>query len=303
MSIELNAMQVDWSKLPLFVATAECGSLTRAAEKMNLSQSVLSRQMSALETELGASLFHRHARGLVLTHQGEILFKTAKEVLARLEHARDQLAEQQETPKGDLKITTTVAFGTHWLASRLRIFIERNPDITINLILEDAALDLGMREADVAIRFSQPMPGDLIQRKLFTVHFHSYASIDYVQNYGQPKTDLDLPKHKLLGFAGEHYSFAPSVNHLLHISQGKELYPTIRMNSIMGLKEAAEDGAGIVVLPDYLVGENSRLLRVLPSIELPSIDTFFVYPEEQKNIARIRAFRDYMVGLSQGWKY
>jgi DNA-binding transcriptional LysR family regulator len=108
-------MAMDWDKLRVFHAVAEAGSFTHAGEALNLSQSAVSRQISALEESVSMPLFHRHARGLILTEQGELLFRTAREVFAKLAMAEGLISESKDRPKGPLKITTTVAFGSVWL--------------------------------------------------------------------------------------------------------------------------------------------------------------------------------------------
>ena len=161
---------MDWDKLKVFHAAAEAGSFTHAGERLGLSQSAVSRQVSALEGELSVSLFHRHARGLILTEQGELLYRTAHEVFMKLEAARTKLTDSRERPNGELKVSTTPGIGVHWLTPRLGEFLDLYPDIHITLITTDEELDLAMREADVAIRLRQPTQPDLIQRKLFSVH-------------------------------------------------------------------------------------------------------------------------------------
>ncbi|HMA14321.1 MAG TPA: LysR family transcriptional regulator, partial [Kiloniellaceae bacterium] len=157
---------MDWDKLRIFHAVAEAGSFTHAGELLNLSQSAVSRQISALEDSLKVPLFHRHARGLILTEQGELLYRTAHEVFGKLAMTEAQLTESKDRPKGPLKITTTVAFGSHWLSARMSEFIEIYPEIECHLLLLDREVDLSMREADVAIRFSPPRQADLVQRHL-----------------------------------------------------------------------------------------------------------------------------------------
>src|ERR1700730_17609254 len=159
---------MDWDKLKVFHAAAEAGSFTHAGEQLGLSQSAVSRQVSALEQDLSVSLFHRHARGLILTEQGDLLYRTAHDVFMKLESARAKLTDSRERPNGDLKITTTIGIGVHWLTPRLGEFGDLYPDIRITLITTDEELDLAMREADVAIRLRQPTQPDLIQRKLFS---------------------------------------------------------------------------------------------------------------------------------------
>ena len=193
---------MDWDKLKVFHAAAEAGSFTHAGEQLGLSQSAVSRQVSALEQELTVSLFHRHARGLILTEQGELLYRTAHDVFMKLEAARAKLTDSRERPNGDLRVTTTPGIGIHWLTPRLGEFIELYPDIRLTLLTTEEELDLAMREADVAIRLRQPTQPDLIQRKLFAVHFHVYASPEYLKRFGTPRTFDDLDNHRVLVLGG-----------------------------------------------------------------------------------------------------
>ena len=195
-------VEMDWDKLKVFHAAAEAGSFTHAGEQLGLSQSAVSRQVSALEQELTVSLFHRHARGLILTEQGELLYRTAHDVFMKLEAARAKLTDSRERPNGDLRVTTTPGIGMHWLTPRLGEFVDLYPDIHITLLTTDEELDLAMREADVAIRLRQPTQPDLIQRKLFSVHFHVYASPEYLKRFGTPRTFEDLDNHRVLVLGG-----------------------------------------------------------------------------------------------------
>src|SRR4026209_666015 len=137
---------MDWYKLKVFHAPAEAASFTHAGEQLGLSQSAVSRQVSALEQELAVSLFHRHARGLILTDQGDLLFPTAHDVFMKLEAARAKLTDSKERPNGDLKVTTTAGIGVNWLTPRLGEFLDLYPDIRMTLIVTDEELDLSMRE-------------------------------------------------------------------------------------------------------------------------------------------------------------
>src|SRR5262247_3435785 len=133
---------MDWDKLKVFHAAAEAGSFTHAGEQLGLSQSAVSRQVSALEQELSAPLFHRHARGLILTEQGELLYRTAHDVFMKLEAARTKLTDSREKPHGELKVQTTQGLGVHWLTPRLGEFLELYPDIRITLMTTEQELDL-----------------------------------------------------------------------------------------------------------------------------------------------------------------
>jgi len=167
---------MDWDKLRIFHAAAEAGSFTHAGEALRMSQSAVSRQVSALEKELKVSLFHRHARGLVLTEQGEMLFGTASEIMSKLSTAETLLTDTTTKPSGDLRITAPIGLGTVWVTQRLREFMELYPEIRVEIILNDDQLDIAMREADVAIWTREPEQPDLIRRQLTVVPVRAFAS-------------------------------------------------------------------------------------------------------------------------------
>jgi DNA-binding transcriptional LysR family regulator len=297
---------MDWDKLKVFHAAAEAGSFTHAGEQLGLSQSAVSRQVSALEQELTVSLFHRHARGLILTEQGELLYRTAHEVFMKLESARAKLTDSRERPNGDLKITTTVGIGVHWLTPRLGEFGDLYPDIRITLITTDEELDLAMREADVAIRLRQPTQPDLIRRKLFSVHFHAYASPEYLKRMGTPRTYDDLDKHHLLVMGGHIPTYLQNTRWLVEVARNGKgpRSPHLIINNIIGIRRACEAGLGIAMLPDYIVEEDGGLVQLLfGDTETIALDAFFVYPEELKSVARVQAFRDFLVSKAQRWNF
>jgi DNA-binding transcriptional LysR family regulator len=297
---------MDWDKLKVFHAAAEAGSFTHAGEQLGLSQSAVSRQVSALEQELAVSLFHRHARGLILTEQGDLLFRTAHDVFMKLEAARAKLTDSRERPNGDLRVTTTPGIGVHWLTPRLGEFIELYPEVRITLLTTEEELDLAMREADVAIRLRQPTQPDLIQRKLFSVHFHAYASPDYLKRFGTPRAHEELDKHRII-LLGGHVVPAHLQNRrwLLEISRdGKgPRTPHLTVNNVLGVLRACQRGLGIAVLPDYLEEENGGLVQLFGEADTLALDAFFVYPEELKSVARIQVFRDFLVANAQRWHF
>ncbi len=298
---------MDWDKLRIFHAAAEAGSFTHAGETLNMSQSAVSRQVSALERELRAALFHRHARGLVLTEQGELLYRTAQDVFMKLASAEILLSDSRGKPSGDLRITTTVALGTIWLTPRLGEFMSLYPDIRVQLILRDEELDLGMREADIAIRLQPPSQNDLIRRKLFTVHNHVYASLDYVKKHGAPRTLADLDRHRFLVYGGTAPPHLRRLNWLETAGREAGMSPrtaTLQINNVLGLMEGVRRGLGIAVLPDYVARDDPRLVAVLDGEEgVPAFDTYFVYPEEMKASKRVDVFRDFMVAKAREWSF
>ena len=296
---------MDWDKLKVFHAAAEAGSFTHAGEQLGLSQSAVSRQVSALEQELSVSLFHRHARGLILTEQGELLYRTAHDVFMKLEAARAKLTDSRERPNGDLRITTTPGIGIHWLTPRLGEFVELYPEIHITLLTTDEELDLAMREADVAIRLRQPVQPDLIQRKLFSMHFHAYASPEYLKRSGTPHSPQDLDHHRIMVLGGNAPNYLQDVHWLTKVGRdGKEpRAPWFVVNNVLGLQRACKRGLGIAMLPDYLVEEEGGLVQLFGEIDAVAFEAYFVYPEELKSVARIQVFRDFLVAKAQRWHF
>jgi DNA-binding transcriptional LysR family regulator len=287
---------MDWDKLRVFHAVAEAGSFTHAGDTLNLSQSAVSRQISALEEALQVPLFHRHARGLILTEQGESLNRTVREVFAKLAMTEALLTESKEKPAGRLKVTTTVGFGAAWLAPRLHAFLETYPDVTISLLLDDAELDLAMREADVAIRMHPPKQPDLVQRHLTTLQWHICASPEYLKKHGVPQRPEDLDAHRLIVF-GNHHPPVPDVNWLAEAGRrpGSPRRAVLDVNSMYAILLAIRSGVGIGAVPDYAVTENPDLVRILTELKGPKIDVYFVYPEELRNSKRVAVFRDFLL--------
>jgi DNA-binding transcriptional LysR family regulator len=304
MNNRINHNPMDWDRLRIFHAVADAGSFTHAGHELGLSQSAVSRQISALEQELNVPLFHRHARGLILTEQGEMLYRTAHDVFTKLAAAQARLIDSKDKPTGELRITTTVGLGSVWLTPRIAEFIELYPEISVVLLLEDRELDLSMREADVAIRLRRPVQPDLIQRKLFTVHHHLYASPDYVRRKGLPKILADLDEHSILTF-GSTTGFFTNINWLETAGKadGDDRRPILKVNNAYGLRRAVEAGLGIASLPDYIVGNDSPLVQIALPAETPEFDTYFVYPEELRDSKRVGVFRDFLVAKAKEWSF
>lgn len=292
---------MDWDKLRVFHAVAEAGSFTHAGETLNLSQSAVSRQISALEEALQVPLFHRHARGLILTEQGEALNRTVREVFAKLAMTEALLTESKEKPAGRLKVTTTMGFGSTWLAPRLHRFLDLYPDVTMTLLLDDLDLDLAMREADVAIRMHPPRQPELVQRHLLDMEWQVCASPAYLKRHGVPQRAEELDEHRLVLF-GDHHPPVTDVNWLAAAGRraGAPRRAALEVNSLQGMMLAMLSGLGIGALPDYLAREANGLVRILADLKAPKVGVYFVYPEELRNSKRVAVFRDFLLGEIAG---
>ena len=288
---------LDWDKLRIFHPVAQAGSFTRGGDSLNLSQSAVSRQISTLEENLHCPLFHRHARGLLLTEQGEVLYRTVHEVFSKLAMAEAQLLENRDLPFGPLKVTTTMAFGSVWLTPRIKKFLDEYPDIELSILLDDSELDLAMREADVAIRFKPPSKQDLIQRVLRSNKMMVFASPEYLAKHGVPQRPKDLDDHHIIGYAEEAQQPVAGLNWLL--TEGRPAdnprKPILRVNNIHGIYRAARSGLGIAALPDYFVHESQTLVPILHNLKGPAFDAYFLYPEAIRNSKRVAVFRDFIL--------
>lgn len=296
---------LDWDKLRIFHTAAESGSFTHAAEKLGMSQSAVSRQISALEDDLGFKLFIRHARGLVLTEVGEQLFRTAHRMHWELQQVETQMSESQDVPSGPLIVTTTVGIGSTWLSSRLDEFLKLYPLIQLEIRLNDSELDLAMREADVAIRLHRPNQSEMIQRKLFTVHNYFYAAKSYIEEKGMPQSGEELDEHRIITFGEPVPSYLGDINYLERMGRTDSTprRAALKVNSIYGMMQAARAGIGIAMLPAYVTERSDSLVHVLPEVELPSYEAYFVYPPALKNSKRVGVFRDFLVAKAREWSF
>jgi DNA-binding transcriptional LysR family regulator len=296
---------MDWDKLKIFHVVAQAGSFTEASGTLNLSQSAISRQIQSLELTLKTSLFERHARGLSLTEDGEILFKTANEVIIHLKAVETSLMEKKDKPSGKLIVTTVVGFGSIWLTPRIKEFMDKYPEMEVEVIVTDKELDLSTREADVAIWMRQPTQLSYIQKKLIDINYHIYGSPKYLEENGYPNTVKDLDKHKFIVYGKGTPSPLSQTDWILKVGKkdSSKRKSVMRVNNIYSLLLAVESGVGLAALPYYMVQEKSTLVKVLPNIEGPKYEAHFVYPQSLKNVARIKSFRDFIFDKVNEWRF
>lgn len=295
--------RLDWDKLKTFHAAAETGSLTAAAERLGLSQSAVSRQITALEDQLATPLFHRHARGLTLTEQGRILFHTAREVSHKVALAKAMVLDSRSKPQGKLRISAPISLGSNWLPSILPEFMQAYPDIDLQLILEDGEHDLSAMDIDCALRPWPTTQGDVIERRLGSISQSLYAADSYLAKYGAPSSVADLDNHHIIAFGELLPERLNSANWALRLGRDDEepRKPIMEVNNLHGIMRAAEAGIGIVGVPDYMVSLSRRLVRILPTVSGQSFDVFFVYPSELRGSVKAKVFREFLVRKTKNW--
>jgi DNA-binding transcriptional LysR family regulator len=163
--------------------------------------------------------------------------------------------------------------------------------------LDDHERDLSIREADIAVRFLPPKRPDLIQRHLLKTHHRVFASPEYLKTYGIPKKPEELHKHRLIIYGDDYKPPLENINWLVHAGlPDKQAHtPILRVNNIYGMYRAVQSGLGIAALPDYFQPEQNNLVEILPELEGPPVDLFFIYPEELRNSKRVTVFREFLL--------
>ncbi|MEM6683144.1 MAG: LysR family transcriptional regulator [Pseudomonadota bacterium] len=294
----------NWDKLRLFTVVAERGSFSDAARHLNMSQPALSRQIRALEDELDLRLFHRHARGAVLSHDGEILFARTAEFSKAIEATRRRMSESGDGVKGQLTVTMTMTFGSQWLVPRLHRFHDAYPDVELELLLSDSDLSVGEGVAEMAVRFHSAAHADDIQRPMMSISHRLYASPDYIARHGQPVHVADLDHHRLITYGPTAAVPIKDVNWVLTIDRDDKhpRKPMLKINNVHGILRAVRAGLGIAALPEYIVSPLDDVVPVLPELIGPTFQSYIVYPSALKNAKRVKAFRDFLVDEARRYR-
>ncbi len=287
---------MDWDKLRIFHVVAQAGSFTHAGERLNLSQSAISRQISTLEQSLGLQLFTRHARGLILTAEGETLNKTAISVFAQIANTHSKILESHDSAKGELKIACSIAVGTIWLTKRLPVFSEKYPNIRLTISLTDSEIDFSMRDADVAIGYGNFKQPGLISEEISHDVLRLYASEEYLADYGRPSKAQDLDLHKLIVFGTHKQPPYEGVNFALKVGAetGHVREHYIAVNNAFAILQCIKHGLGIGALPNFIAKDNPDIVPVLEDITGTEFDFCLQYPEQSQDSKKIQAFREFI---------
>ncbi len=287
-----------WTEIELFVQVAETGSLSRAAEALELSNAAASRHLSALEERLGARLVERNTRRLYLTDTGQEFFRRAKTILTELKDAESAVNATALDPTGVLRITASLSFSVHHVAPLLREYTQRYPKVQVHVESANRYLDIIDNNIDVAIRTRESEPDSNITiRRVAETRRIMAASPRYLSQHGFPKILEDLHQHKMLM-----YTYANNPNEL-RFTRGDETRTVtvkglLESNDGQILRAAALDGMGILVQPTYILYEDivaGRLVPVLDDWDLPHLNINVAYPSRKHLSAKVRTFIDFMV--------
>ena len=286
-----------WTEIELFVQIAETGSMSRAAEALDLSNAAASRHLSALEERLGARLVERNTRRLYLTDTGQEFFSRAKGILAELKDAESAVNATSLNPTGVLRISASLSFSLHHIAPLLREYTQRYPNVTVHIEAANRYMDIIDNNIDVAIRTREVEPDSNITiRRLAETRRILTASPRYLAQHGLPQTLEDLARHKLLI-----YTLANNPNELRFTRDGKTTIMNVKgvldANDGQILRVAALDGLGILVQPSYIVYDDivaGRLVPVLDEWDLPRLTVNLAYPSRKHLSAKVRTFIDFV---------
>jgi DNA-binding transcriptional LysR family regulator len=290
---------MDFEKLKTFYQVASVGSIANAIKILDMDKSSISRQLSLLEDQIGKKLFDRQHQKLTLTPHGELLFKRAGPLLMEIEAVKTEIASDKNQFKDALTISTTFALTSTWLTLFLHEFIEENPNILLNIKATNQPLNLSLREADVAIRPYCNDQENLIQIHLTTWILRLYASKEYIERYGQPKTIDDLDKHNLIIMGDAPNIYPHSYTHwplTLGTKGGKFRKPFLVINSLEGMCNLVKNGVGIgTFAEDSPLFEKGMLEPVLHDAIFCPIDVYFIYPKQFENIKTVKTLESFLL--------
>jgi DNA-binding transcriptional LysR family regulator len=283
--------------LETFAKVAETKSFSEAARRLRASKSVVSRQIAALEAELGVRLFQRTTRSMTLTEAGRGYFQRASRILADLEEANLSVSQLQATPRGLLRVNAPMSFGLLHLAPALPDFLQRYPDVEVDMTLNDRFVDLVDEGFDLAVRVSRLEDSSLVARKLAAVRRVVCASPDYLKARGVPATPDDLKDHDCLC-----YSNLTMTHEWRFVTEKGRPWPIevkgrLNVNNGDALKIAALRGLGLINLPTFIVGtelQAGTLVGVLDKFIVQDATLSAIFPHSRHLSPKVRAFVDFL---------
>lgn len=284
-------MAFDWNDLKYFLAVARAGKLTEAARRMGTDHATVSRRVAALEERLGTILFDRSPRGYALTGAGERLLSFAETMEGVAARAHDEIAGEKVSLSGAVRIGAPDGFGVGFLAGQVGDLVARHPQLEVEIVAMPRVFSLSRREADIAVSLERPSKGRLFSRKLTDYSLHIYGARDYLANSPPIDAVRDLREHRLIGYIPD-MIFTQELNYLSQIVG--DLAPNLSSTNLLAQREATERGAGLCVLPDFLVRDRPDLIPVLPSaVEL--IRTFWLIAHmDARDSARIQTVMNFI---------
>jgi len=291
----------DFNKIELFSRTIKAGSFSELGRQLHMAPSSISRQISALEKELGVRLIHRSTRKISLTEAGQIYYERISKILGELDEAQQAISQLQENPRGTLRVNAAIPFGERKLVPVIPEFLSHYPELKIDLTLEDRAIDLVEGRVDLAIRIGKLDDSSIVARKLADNQFVVCGSQEYFESYGRPQNPKDLLHHNCLinknVYDSNTWQFCKGKS-----TQKISVTGNFQVNTGGAVYRAMLSHLGIAILPTWFIGEDVKqglLQTVLEDydVSLPAMSesgVYALYPAGQFLPPKVRVFIDYL---------
>ncbi len=283
-------MNIDWRSWHLFMAVAECGSLSQAAEQLGSSQPTLSRQLLTLESQLGNKLFDRSTQGLRLTEFGKSLLEESRNMAASASRLQRIAQGQDVSLSGSIRLSVNEIIAQYYLPSILPEFMNRYPDLQVQIVVTNQATNLDKRDADIAIRMFRPHQQDLVMRHILDLDLGVYASSGYLAQFGTPNSPQDLIDHRILGYDRDKQLEEGAELLGWPIKNDDLLFRTDNMPLMVEI--AANDGG--IVFTHSAVARKRNLAQVDCGIEIPSLPVYLTCHRDVQHNQKIRVLMDYL---------
>ena len=279
-----------------YCTVVELGSFTRAAERLGMANSMVTRHVSSLEDGLGVRLLNRTTRKLSRTEAGQAYYERARELLGEIDELDASLGERNGMPRGVVRVTAPTSFGVQYLGSAIASFAARYPDVRIDLGLSDRVVDVVEEGWDMAIRIARLVDSSLVARRLSRTRMAACAAPRYLQAQGTPAHPVQLDHHRCLSYTyasgGDSWTATGAAG-----DASVRIPWTIRANNGDLLRTAALEGAGIVLLPTFIVAADlaaGRLVEVLGDYRFGTLGIHAVYPHRRHLSHKVRALVDHL---------
>ncbi|MCY0964278.1 LysR substrate-binding domain-containing protein [Parathalassolituus penaei] len=282
----------NWEGVQEFVAVAETGSFTRAAQRLGISVAQISRQVSALESRLSTELLHRTTRKVSVTEAGRLYYQHCRPLLEGLDEAERALTRLQGQASGLIRLTAPITYGEQQVAPLLNGFLLQHPAVRFDLQLTNQKLDLIDGGLDLAIRLGRLEDSSMMARRLGSRRLYVCASPSYLSQYGEPRTLAELQDHNCLPGTLDSWRFRESGQ-----ERSLRVNGSLRVNSGFALVDAAIKGIGLVQLPDYYVSDHmarGELVPILEEFQPDDEGIWALYPRSRHLLPKIRLLVDYL---------
>lgn len=289
-----------------FVRVVEAGSISGAADRMDVTKSVVSRRLKELEAHLGVELFHRTTRQMNLTDSGRAFYQQSVRILADILEAEHATSQFHGALKGNLKVAVPLSFGLMHLGPAISEFLQAHPEITFDLDFNDRQVDILTEGFDLAIRIASLPDSSLIARRLAPIQAIMCASPSYLARMGEPQSPEELIHHRCLAYNlisnFENWNLYNTEGQLIRI----KIAPYLKASNGEFLRDAAVAGSGIILMPTFIVYkeiERGALIPLLTQYTSSQLSTYALYPQTRHLSQRVRAFVDFLIQRFEGAPY